>query len=393
VQFACIRIEHLPVQSEIYRDLRLRGLPLVLATNAHSKRVVLDAAPQAKGVVDGMPLAEALSICKGAVLVEPDQRHYASVFGEVLDAIEGLGADVEDEGLGLAYVRISGLELLFGGQDRLFDALLQAIPAHLAPRVGVGGSKFAAFIASSAAEPGAVAHDPGPGSEHWQSLSIDLLPAPWTAKARLHGFGLHTLGQVAHLPIGALQSQLGPVGRLMGELARGVDPRPLVPRTHQETVEAALSFPSPTVAYEAIAMAADRLLARAFADPGIRGRFARVCTLQAVIFRAPPWQKQMVFRDAMGDPAKAAALIKHTLQGSPPPGPVEELSLRLSGITGEAGRQENLFRDVRRRENLKEALGQLRARLHGQPSIYHVQEVEPWSRVPERRQALVPYVP
>ena len=135
------------------------------------------------------------------------------------------------------------------------------------------------------------------------------------------------------------------------------------------------------------------LLALAFADPGIRGRFARVCMLQAVIFRAPPWQKRMVFRDAMGDPAKAAALIKHTLQGSPPPGPVEELSLRLSGITGEAGRQENLFRDVRRRENLKEALGQLRARLRGQPPIYHVQEVEPWSRVPERRQALVPYVP
>ena len=115
--------------------------------------------------------------------------------------------------------------------------------------------------------------------------------------------------------------------------------------------------------------------------------------LQAVIFRAPPWQKRMVFHDAMGDPAKAAALIKHALRGSPPPGPVEELSLRLSGITGEAGRQENLFRDVRRRENLKEALGQLRARLRGQPPIYHVQEVEPWSRVPERRQALVPYAP
>ena len=36
---------------------------------------------------------------------------------------------------------------------------------------------------------------------------------------------------------------------------------------------------------------------------------------------------------------------------------------------------------------------QLKARLRVQPPIYQVREVEPWSRLPERRQALVPYVP
>ena len=65
----------------------------------------------------------------------------------------------------------------------------------------------------------------------------------------------------------------------------------------------------------------------------------------------------------------------------------------LSGLTGEAGRQESLVLDVRRRENLKEALRQLKARLGIEPPIYAIREVEPWSRLPERRQALVPYVP
>jgi hypothetical protein len=38
-------------------------------------------------------------------------------------------------------------------------------------------------------------------------------------------------------------------------------------------------------------------------------------------------------------------------------------------------------------------LRQLGARLGVQPPIYHVREVEPWSRLPERRQALVPFSP
>ena len=44
-------------------------------------------------------------------------------------------------------------------------------------------------------------------------------------------------------------------------------------------------------------------------------------------------------------------------------------------------------------ENLKEALRQLQARLGAQPPIYQVREVEPWSRIPERRQVLVPFSP
>ena len=62
-------------------------------------------------------------------------------------------------------------------------------------------------------------------------------------------------------------------------------------------------------------------------------------------------------------------------------------------LTGEAGLQSSLFNDVRREENLREAVRQLEVRLGRRPPIYQVREVEPWSRIPERRQALVQYVP
>jgi hypothetical protein len=71
------------------------------------------------------------------------------------------------------------------------------------------------------------------------------------------------------------------------------------------------------------------------------------------------------------------------------PGPLEDIRLTLSGITGEAGRQESMWKEVKRDENLQETISQLRTRLKMAPPIYQVRELEPWSRIPERRYALV----
>jgi DNA polymerase-4/protein ImuB len=190
-----------------------------------------------------------------------------------------------------------------------------------------------------------------------------------------------------------MQAQFGPEGRRIWELARGIDSSPFIPRRSREAIEVDLSFPTPTMTLAAIAIAVESLLVRAFAQPAMHGRYARVCTLSGAVFRAPRWEKQMVFREPVGDCGKALALIRHTLEGQPPPGPLEDLSLTLTDLTGEAGRQETFLGDVRKLENLQEAMRQLRVRLRKQPPIYQVREVEPWSRFPERRLALMPYVP
>jgi DNA polymerase-4/protein ImuB len=154
-----------------------------------------------------------------------------------------------------------------------------------------------------------------------------------------------------------------------------------------------LAFADPVGTIGIVLTAVESLLALVFTQESMRGRFARVCTLDGAVFRASPWHRRMVFKESLGDRTKAFSVVRHALENTPPPGPLEELRLTLSSITGEGGRQESLFRDVRREENLKEALRQLHARLGVQPPIYHVREVEPWSRLPERRQALVPFSP
>ena len=393
MKVACLSIRHLPFKTELHRSPHLRGRPAIVANANGSRRVVLDASPEATGVLPGMPLDQALSRCKNAVLLEADLSLYQRGWERVLEALEQRSPDVEDAEPGLAYVRLDGLELMYGGDARLVTALLNAVPDRLEPRIGVAEGKFPAYVAAGLGGPGGATKVPEDVRAFLSPLSVDLLPVSWEVRARLHDFGLHTLGQAAALHVGPLQAQFGPTGRTVWELANGIDARPLLPRRREETVTEALTFPAPIIALEAIVTAADTLLARGFGRREMQGRFARVCTLEGAVFRAPTWQRRMVFREPLADRRRAVTLVKHTLEGRPPHGPLEDLRVTLAGLTGEAGRQESLFHDVRRRENLREALRQLQARLGKQPPIYQVREVEPWSRLPERRQALVPYAP
>jgi len=142
-----------------------------------------------------------------------------------------------------------------------------------------------------------------------------------------------------------------------------------------------------------VLLAVETLLGRAFARPQMRGRYARVAALRAGVFRGAPFVKRVSFRQALGGREQAFAVIKAVLAGVKFPGPLEDVSLTLRGLTGEPSMQASLFREVRSRQQLGEAMKQLEARLGERPPVYRVREVEPWSRIPERRRALVPYAP
>ena len=140
-------------------------------------------------------------------------------------------------------------------------------------------------------------------------------------------------------------------------------------------------------------MAMEALVGWAYARPELHNRCARLAVLEAELYRASPWVVRIPFREPVGDRVRALFVIKSRMEGRSLSAPVEALTLTLSGLTGEAGRQESLFLDVRRREQLREAVRQLEASLGKKPPIYQVREMEPWSRYPERRAVLAPYEP
>lgn len=411
MQVACVLITHLPMKAELQRYPELRGRPaIIIITSSGSRQRVLDSTPEARGVVAGMDLQEAVAHSKDAALLEADGPYYERAFAGILHSLEQRSPLVEPAGLGCvlqprrvgdctlpvkdcAYVALDGLEAMYGGEARLIASMLQAVPQAFNPRMGVAAGKFPAYVAAVTSPGGRATRVPQDTAGFLEGLSVDLLPLSWESKVRLRQFGLHTLGQVAQLGVGPAQAQLGTEGRLAWELAQGIDRRPLVPRQAEQLVSEALTFPSPTITHAAILTGLESLLSRAFARPEVRGRYVRSVLVEGQVLRRPPWVRQFPFKDAVCSKDRALFVIKNALESVALAGPLEDLMLTLVGLTGETGAQASLFSEVRQHEQLREAVRQLETRLGGKPPIYQVRDLEPWSRIPERRQALIRFDP
>ena len=393
MQVACVLIRNFPFRVEIERSPSLVGCDVLLVQSTGSRRAVLDTSPSISDVFPGDSLQEALSIHPNAIQCEADPPLYKQRFEGLLDCLEQVSPVVQGSDIGRAYVGLDGLARMYHGENGLFGALKRAVPAELEPRIGVGPGKFPAAVAASTACPGEVVVAPVDLESFLAGHSVDVLPVPVEVRTRLKRLSMPTLREIARQRVGPMQAQFGPAGRRIWELAQGIDNAHLIPRRHEVELTDWVSFPTPIVASETILLAAESLLVRLFDKPEMLGRRARLVLLEASIFRRTTWQRRVPFKDAVGDFRNALPAIKHALSLTPPPGPIEDLSLTLMGITGRAGRQASLFSEVRKRDQLRESLRQLEARLGRRPPIYRFKEAEPWSRIPERRMVLVEYSP
>jgi DNA polymerase-4/protein ImuB len=226
-------------------------------------------------------------------------------------------------------------------------------------------------------------------------LPVSYLPLEPPAIERLRLLGLRRIVDLAMLPFAAVQAAFGPAGARAWRLANGRDDAPVVPRQVTSTAAARLRFDHGLASIDAILAALRTLLDRAFGDPAPHGHAARQAQLRALLSDGTTWERLMTFKEAASSQRAAYDAIKAKLQlpNALPPAPVEELSLELLGLGGERAKQGSLFSaPAKHWGQIVEATRQLHAR-YGHTTLYRATEVEPWSRVPERRWALLPYEP
>ena len=84
--------------------------------------LVVDYFPGAPGVKTGMTLEQAVSYVADTVVLNADEPYYRQIFGEVIRSLQGISDRVEGGELGTAYVRLDGLEGLYGGEERVVRA-------------------------------------------------------------------------------------------------------------------------------------------------------------------------------------------------------------------------------------------------------------------------------
>ena len=114
--------------------------------------------------------------------------------------------------------------------------------------------------------------------------------------------------------------------------------------------------------------------------------------LSARLVEGGTWRERVVFREALADPQRMRLALGGRLALLP--APAETLQLTVERFGPPHPEMRALFDDgaARRDERLREAVRQARA-VAGPDAALRVLEIDPDSRVPERRVVLTPFEP
>lgn len=394
---ACLRTPHVALRIALIDQLELDGLPLILSNPESGRAVVIDATHEAssKGIRPGLTLREATALCPDGVILMPNPAMEARISQQIQSSLELISPLVEadEQEQGCWYIDLAGLDHHFPTTTAATEKMIACVPPILRPRAGVSTTKFTARVASGVAKPGKVRPVPKGGEQRFLSgAPVSWLPFPPEMTHQLHRLGLTTLGALAALPASKLAARFGPDGRLAWELASGIDRRVVVPRPQDATVIEELAMPTPAISREMLMIGIRQMVNRAFGKRILKDRQVREVTLQALLEGNRSWERTMVLKEPSGARQLIAAMDLR-LQALEMPGPIESVTLHLRGIVNELAHQQTLP-TLRPRHDppIAAAIQQLKQR-YGLSPLFRVVEVEPWSRIPERRHALITYEP
>jgi protein ImuB len=380
-------------------DRGVLGRPAALAPEPGAAQLIGEVSEPAEkfGLRAGMRMGEALSRCPELTLIPSDPERAESSWEGALRRLEGIGAEIESDRAGEAFFEAGGLAGLWGGIEGVLKQAREELGGSA--RFGTGPGRFCAYVA---ARRGAMVPE-GAGAEFLDPMPVSLLcgrlepkrtAATETAAEsaddlpnELERLGISTLGQLAGLPRDAVADRFGRLGLRARRLARGGD-EPLRPRPVREAIAVELELPE-AVSGQQLERALELLISRLLAHGARRGRTLRALRLSARLAAGGGWRRQVALRRASTDRALLGdALLPHL---GLLPAPAATLRLEAVALGPETGEQLTLSSpEQERRRRISEAVRQTRSAA-GADAVLRVLEVDPESRVPERREVLMPF--
>jgi protein ImuB len=399
----CLIIPRFELLAAVTGREELLRRPVALAPPPDREQLVgeVSGAAEAFGVHPGMRLGEALARCPSLGLVAADPDRAALAWERVCGALEAIGAAVESPRPGEAYFEADSVSRLYGGHvEGVLARVRKAV--GMPARIGVATSRFCAFAAAGRARPGRGAKIVSPGAERafLAPLPVKLLRARAEAAilpagpraadlpAVLERLGIRTLGQLAKTGASTVADRFGHAGLRARELALGRD-RPLRPEPPSERLVEEIDLPEAASGPQLermLELLIDRLLAR----PERSGRTLRKLLLRARFVEQGTWRREVTLRQATAARDRLRLVLASRLAELP--APIERLGLEVVSFGPAIGDQLAFSRpDGRdRAKRLREALRQTRANA-GTGALLRVLEVDPGSRIPERRAILTPF--
>lgn len=363
---------------EELRDPTLAGRAFAVGGPPESRGVVASCSYPARrlGVHSAMPMAQALRICPGLLIVEHHFRDYRRVSRQVMARLHALTPLVEQISIDEAFLDVSarpesGLELAQALQSTICSEL------HVPVSLGVATSKLVAKIANNVGKaaargggpPNAIRVAP-PGAEaaFLAPLPCDALwgVGPKTA-LRLAELGMKCIGDIAQESPHTLERLFGKHGRDLALRARGVDDRPVETEQERKSISQETTF-AQDVADAAKLQATLRDLAEGVSHDLRRGRLMGTTVklkLRWSDFTTPT--RQLTLAQPTDEMQQIyAAALQLFRQLWIPGRPVRLLGVGVSGL-GDPPRQMGLWdQPDEKQERLQATVDRLRARFGDQ---------------------------
>lgn len=422
---ACCWIPLFALRCEEARRPDYAGGPAAVLSPDDTRRV-WQVSPPARhvGVRPGMTVGQAIGLCPALRLCEPDPVHYDEQFASLVTALGEVSPVLEPVELGRVYVGMDGLEGIYGPPEQQVQEIQMRISEcgmrngfarseqyatspdnsafripHSTFRLGWGLGKFVSWVAASRAKSGgAVIVAPGDERQFLSAQPLSVLPLDMDTHRRLRRLGLTTLGDLAALPEEAVTSQFGDTGRKLWRLAAGRVTEPVIGHPALEPIVASLTFFTPVAEHGFLVQALKQLLARALQDPRRTGWRVQVVRVLAQLEHGASWLADLTLKDPAADVDRLLAPLEVRLAQAPPSGGVEKLTVEFRAFAPGTTALQLFARDAgaaaraARRDALRSAVQEIRLRFR-RSLLQHVIEVQPWSRLPERRYALIDFEP
>jgi DNA polymerase-4 len=194
-----------------------------------------------------MPMMRARRMCPQAVVLAPDHDAYARASHGVMEVFRAVTPLVEPISLDEAFLDVRGAARRLGTPRQIGEWIRATVQDEqgITCSVGVASTKFVAKLASARCKPDGLLVVPA------DDVVAFLHPLPvgalWGVGGKteelLRGLGLHTVGDLAHIPAATLSRALGPAaGSHLAALAWGRDERSVVPHEPDKSIGAENTF-------------------------------------------------------------------------------------------------------------------------------------------------------
>lgn len=357
----------------------LEGRPVIVGADPKAgagRGVVAACSYEARklGIHSALPISHAWRRCPNGVYLRPRMDRYKEMSVAIMGVLSRYTDMVEPISIDEAFLDVSGSTALMGPAEGIARNVKSTIKQEtgLTASVGVAPNKFLAKIASDLDKPdGFVVVREGEVESFLANLPVSRLwgVGPKTA-TRLQKLGIHTIGEIAAIPLQKMVGALGASGEHLWRLAHGEDERRVVSEWEPKSISNETTFERDTSDNDLLLKTLRQLSDKVAGRLRRQGFKARTISLKLRYQSFTTFTRQTSVPEGLDTGNEIFALIRTLFEKLP----LEE-SVRLIGVgtsnllrASKEEEQLSLFETSPQSERLAEALDEIHNR-YGDSSL------------------------